>query len=425
MEKTFALKGNIIYSRTMKQFAVCENGWLVCEDGICRGVFPELPEKYRGIPVTDYGDRLIIPGLTDLHVHAPQYTFRSVGLDSELIEWLNAHAFPEESRFADPEYAEKAYRIFLDDLLKSTTTRVVTFGTLHAESTFRLMELLEETGIRAYVGKVNMDRNCPPTLCEESAERSAADTEAWIRRCLDRHFENVRPILTPRFIPSCSDKLMELLSILRKRYDLPVQSHLSENPLEIEWVKQLCPGTRFYGDAYDRFGLFGGDGPAIMAHCVHCPDGEIDLMKERGVFVAHCPQSNTALASGIAPVRRYLDRGLKIGLGSDVAGGFTLSMFRMIVDAIQCSKLLWRLDADSPAPLSFEETFFLATVGGGSFFGKAGSFEPGYEFDAVVLDDTSLAHPQPFTVKERLERLVYLSDDRNVAAKYIAGRKVL
>lgn len=422
--KTFALKGTVCYSKDLHRLAVEEKAWVVCEDGRCAGVFARLPEKYEGIPCRDVGDSLIIPGLTDLHIHAPQYGFRSVGMDMELLEWLDCVAFPEESKYADLEYARKAYSIFAEDLKKSATTRVSMFGTLHVPATRLLMELLDETGVKAYVGKVNMDRNGPVTLQEESAAASAAATRQWVEETLDK-YKNVRPILTPRFTPSCTDNLMAELGKLQKEYGLPVQSHLSENLSEIAWVQELCPNTRFYGEAYDQFGLFGGEScPTIMAHCVHCPEEELALMKERGVWVAHCPQSNTNLASGIAPVRRYLEAGLKVGLGSDIAGGYSLSILRAMADVIQASKLRWRLVDDSQKPLTIEEAFYMATAGGGSFFGKVGSFEKGYEFDAVILDDSNLPHPQEFTAKQRLERLIYLSDDRNITGKYVSGNKI-
>lgn len=421
--KAFALKGNICYCEEKDKFNITEHGYVVCEGGFCAGVFQELPQKYAQIPCRDYGDSLILPGLTDLHMHAPQYAFRGIGMDLELLEWLNTHAFKAEQKYADPDYARKAYQIFVDDLVNSATTRICLFGTLHAESTLILMELLEQAGIHAYVGKVNMDRNCPDYLCEESAEKSAEDTRWWIEESL-KHFRNVRPILTPRFIPSCSDEVMEELGILQRQYSLPAQSHLSENLSEIQWVSELCPGTAFYGEAYEQHGLFGKNCKTIMAHCVHSGQEEMERMRTNGVFVAHCPQSNANLSSGIAPVRAYLDRGIRTGLGSDIAGGTGLSMFRAMSEAIQCSKLRWRLVDQSLPPLKTEEAYYLATKGGGEFFGMVGSFETGYEFDAVVIDDSTIRHPYRPEVSERLERLLYLAEEKHTAAKYIAGRKI-
>lgn len=419
----FGLKGHIAYSKTPEKLEICENGYLICKGNEIQGVFDVLPESYVGIPIEDYGDRLIIPGLVDLHVHAPQYSYRGLGMDMELLEWLETNTFPEESKFKDLEYAKKAYKIFVDNLRKGATTRACIFATVHRRATLHLMDLLEISGLRTMVGKVNMDRNCPDYLREDTQE-SADETVEWMKDVLHNKYKKTEAILTPRFIPSCTDELMEMLKMIQTRYQLPVQSHLSENFGEIAWVQELCPESEFYGDAYDRFGLFGADSKTIMAHCVHSDEREIARMKENGVFIAHCPESNMNLASGVAPVRTYLDEGLHVGLGSDVAGGSTESIFTAMAHAIQASKLRWRLKDESLKPLTAPEAFYMATKGGGEFFGKVGSFEQGYELDAVILDDTRLAHPQDMTVQQRLERMIYFSDDREVFAKYVAGEKL-
>lgn len=423
MAERFVLKGNICYSQDPHTLVCMEQGFLVCAEGRSAGIYKELPQMYAGFPLTDYGDRIIVPGLTDLHLHGPQYSFRGLGMDLELLEWLNTRTFPEEAKYSDREYARKAYKIFAEDLKSGATTRACIFATLHREATVELMDLMEATGLKTMVGKVNMDRNSPDILVEESAEASIRETVLWLEETKGR-YENTKPILTPRFIPTCTDELMEKLKELQERHQLPVQSHLSENMGEIAWVKELCPWSEFYGDAYDHFGLFGGDVKTIMAHCVWSGEAETERMRERGVYVAHCPQSNTNLSSGIAPVRAYLDRGLKVGLGSDVAGGSNASVFRAMADAVQVSKLRWRLQDESLKPLTAEEAFYLGTKGGGSFFGKVGSFEEGYEFDALALNDESLCHPQTLSLKERLERFIYLSDDRHIEAKYVAGEKI-
>lgn len=421
---TFALRGAVCFSTDPQHLTCLEDAYLVYQNGLTIGVYPQLPEQFRGIPCEDFNNCLIVPGMNDLHLHAPQYAFHGMYMDLELLDWLNTVTFPEEARYADLNYAEKAYSIFTDDIKHSATTRASIFGTLHVDATELLMDLMEKTGLKTFIGKVNMDRNGSLDLQEASAVVSAKDTVRWLEETTGK-YENVKPILTPRFTPSCSDELMTRLAEIQRTYRLPVQSHLSENQGEIAWVKELCPGTSFYGEAYDQFGLFGGEQcPTIMAHCVYSSDAELSLMKERGVFIAHCPQSNTNLSSGIAPTRRYIEEGLHIGLGTDIAGGHSLSMLRAIADAIQVSKLRWRLFDDSLKPLTIEEAFYMASKGGGAFFGKVGSFEPGYEFDAVVCDDSRLKHPQPLTVKQRLERIIYLGDEREVAGKYVEGRKL-
>ena len=428
----FVLKGNICQTKTAKELDLHEGAFVVCVDGVSKGVFDVLPLEYADLPLYDYGDRLIFPGMVDMHVHAPQYAFRGMCMDLELMDWLNRYTFPEEEKYEDLSYAREAYAMFVDAMKIGATTRSCIFATRHRYATELLMQLMEESGLVSFVGKVNMDREASERLTETSADISAYTTFGWLNAVKDK-FTNTKPILTPRFIPCCTDKLMEELRQIQMAYGIPVQSHLSESKGEIAFVKVLRPNNLFYGDAYNQHDLFGKnddvntDVKTVMAHCVWSSDEEVELMRKNGVYVAHCPASNMNLTSGIAPIRKYVDLGLHVGLGSDVAGGHSLSIFRAITDAIQVSKMYFRLVDEACKPLVFSEAFYLATKGGGSFFGKVGSFEPGYEFDAVVLDDGILPHPQPLTLAERMERAVYLGLDekRGITAKFVAGRRLL
>ena len=417
----FVLKGNIYYSASPKEIKFEENAYLVCVDGISQGVFKKLPEQYSNLPVLDYGNNMIIPGLIDLHVHASQFAFRGTGMDLELMEWLDRYAFPEETKYKDLEYADKAYDIFTDCIRKSATTRAVVFATVHWEATKLLMDKFDKAGLCAYIGKVNMDRLGPDNLKEASADCSLSDTQKFIDSSLNKS-ERVKPIITPRFIPACSEELLKKLSNIRNNYNLKVQSHLSENLEEVKIVQSLEPESKFYGDAYDRYGLFGGSYDCVMAHCVHSNEKEIALMKNRGVFVAHCPECNANLSSGIAPLRQYLDAGLNVGLGTDIAGGATESIFSAMVDAIRVSKLRWRLMDQKYAPITFAEAFYLGTVGGGKFFGKVGSFEKGYELDALVLTDENQPCARENAPIDRLERFAYIRGDMlGIKAKFVKG----
>lgn len=421
---SFILKGDICYCKEKDSLLTFENSYLVCEDSLCKGVYKTIPEHFSDLPIYDYSDKLILPGLVDLHIHAPQFAFRSLNMDLELLSWLNESAFKEEAKYSDLSYAQKAYYIFSDSLKNSATTRACIFATLHKEATKSLFELMESTGLVSFTGKVNMDRNSPPELCEKSAKTSITDTISFIEETIGK-YKNTSPIITPRFIPSCSDELLINLGEIAEKYNLPVQSHLSENKDEIKWVKELVPDALSYGHAYDKFGLFGKSRKTVMAHCVYSSDDEVELIKQNEVFIAHCPASNTNLSSGIAPIRKYIEKGLKVGLGSDVAGGHTESLFRAISDTIQVSKLYHRLVDENCAPIKFSEAFFLATKGGGEFFGKVGSFEDGYEFDAVIIDDGVLPHPQKLSVYERLQRAVYLNADLlGVKGKFVRGVKI-
>ena len=430
-EKSFAIRGNVCQTVTPNKLDLHENAFAVCVDGVSKGVFDTLPVEYADLPVYDYGGALIFPGMVDLHVHAPQYAFRGTSMDLELMDWLNCYTFPEEEKYENLEYAEKAYAMFVEALKKGATTRSCIFATRHRYATELLMRLMEESGLVSYVGKVNMDREASEALMEASADISAYTTFGWINAVKDK-FVNTKPILTPRFIPCCTDKLMEELREIQMAYGIPVQSHLSESKGEIDFVKFLRPDNPFYGDSYNEYDLFGKnddidtDVKTVMAHCVWSTDEEVELMRKNGVFVAHCPASNMNLTSGIAPIRKYLDLGLNVGLGSDVAGGHSESIFRAITDTIQVSKMYFRMVDEHYKPLVFSEAFYLATKGGGKFFGNVGSFEEGYEFDAVVMNDEVLVHPQPLNLAERMERAVYLGlDEKQVTAKYVAGRKVL
>ena len=430
MHNSFIIKGNICHTTTPKKLDLHEGAFAVCVDGISKGVFDVLPDEYASLPLYDYEDRLIFPGMVDLHVHAPQYAFRGMCMDLELMDWLNQYTFPEEEKYENLEYAKKAYGIFVDALKNSATTRACIFATRHRPATEVLMKLMDESGLISYVGKVNMDREASDALTEDSAEISAYTTFGWINAVKDA-YKNTKPILTPRFIPCCTDKLMEELREIQMAYGIPVQSHLSESKGEIDFVHFLRPDNPFYGDSYNEYDLFGKNDDintnvkTVMAHCVWSSDEEVELMRKNGVFVAHCPASNMNLTSGIAPIRKYLDLGLNIGLGSDVAGGHSDSIFRAITDAIQVSKMYFRMVDESVKPLLFPEAFYLATKGGGAFFGKVGSFEEGYAFDAVVLDDSVLLHPQKLTLAERMERAIYLGlDEKNITAKYVAGEKI-
>ena len=423
MIKTYALKGNIIYSKNQNEINCFENSYLICQDGKSMGVFEKLDEKYKDIEVIDFGEKIICPGLVDLHIHAPQYNFRGMGMDLELLDWLNTYTFPSEAKFKDEDYAKRSYQRFVDYLKYGPNTRHVIFASLHVKSTQILMDLMEESKMVSFVGKVNMDRNGGVDLEEKDADESEKATLDWLESIKGK-YKNTYPILTPRFIPSCTDELLEKLRKIKDEYNLPIQSHLSENLGEIEWVKELVPKAKFYGDAYNIFDLFGKNNKTVMAHCVYSNDDEQDLIKENKVFIAHCPDSNTNLTSGIAPAGKYLREGQKIGLGSDVAGGTHASIFKAMADAIKVSKLRYRLVDEKIKPLSLEEAFYMATLGGGEFFGKVGSFEKGYEFDAIVIDDEKLLEEDEFNLKQRLERIVYLSKDEDIVSKFVRGNKI-
>jgi guanine deaminase len=418
MKKVY--KAHVLYTKEQSRFEVIENGYVAVEDGRVAGVAADLASlDCRDAEVTDFGDKLLIPAMNDVHVHAPQYRNQGIAMDLQLLPWLQNYTFPEESKYADTGYAERMYRRFVRDLWRFGTMRASVFATVHTESTRLLMKLFSEAGMGALVGKVDMNRNCPEALVE-TVEEAVSGNESLISEYHDPD-GLVRPIITPRFVPSCTPELLQACGELARKHQLPVQSHLSENLSEIAWVKELEPGSQSYGDAYNRYGLF-GQTPTVMAHCVWTAGQELELMKKNKVMVAHCPTSNLNIASGMAPIRTFLEEGIPVGLGSDISGGHDLNIFRMMVYAIQVSKMHYQHNPDK-AFLTLPEVFWIATKSAGRFFGKVGSFEPGYDFDALVIDDGDLNFDN-YSLLHRLERYIYLGDDRHIVHRFCRGREI-
>ena len=418
MKKVY--KAHILYTKERSSFEVLENGYVAVEDGRVVGISTDLSSLGGDEQsVTDFGDCLLIPAMNDMHVHAPQYRNQGIAMDLELLPWLKSYTFPEEKKYADTAYAERMYRRFVRDLWRFGTMRSCVFATIHTDSTRLLMQLFQEAGLGAMVGKVAMNRNCPPEL-SETVEDMIEGNEALIAEFY-KPDALVRPIITPRFVPSCTPEMLQACGNLAAKYQMPVQSHLSENISEIELVQNLEKESSNYGDAYNRYGLF-GQTPTIMAHCVWTAGEELELMKKNGVMVAHCPTSNLNLASGLAPIRTFIEEGIPVGLGSDISGGHDLNIFRMMVFAIQVSKMHYQQNHAKPF-LTLSEVFWLATKSAGSFFGKVGSFEPGYEFDALVIDDRDLNHDH-YSLLHRLERFIYLGDDRQIVHRFCQGQEI-
>lgn len=417
----FVLKGNIIYTPSFGKLKLYENSFLVCENDLVQGVYNELPEKFENFSLLDFTDKIIMPGLIDAHLHAPQFAFMGMGMDLQLLEWLETYTFKEECKYSNLEYAEKAYEYFVEELAKSFTTRISAFSTIHKDSTILLMDKLEKRGFKGFVGKVNMDTNSPAYLSEYT-NNSIRDTISFIEESLSR-FDNIKPIVTPRFAINCTGVLLEKLGNIAEEYSLPIQSHLSENIDEIKRVKELFPYIECYADVYNKFNLF--NNKTLMAHCVYPDEKEYKLMRDNKVTAVHCPISNMNISSGIAPVRKLLENGIKVVLGTDVAAGSTLSMIKVILYTIQNSKLKYLFEDKQDMFLSPAEGLFLATKANEHIFGKVGSFEPGYEFDAVVIDDSLLGNIDGIDLTNRLERVISRAIFENIKAKFISGKRII
>ena len=265
-----------------------------------------------------------------------------------------------------------------------------------------------------------MDRNALPGILQETTEESVSETLRWLDGC---HFEHVRPIITPRLTPSCSNELMAALGEIARDRGLYVQSHLSENRGEIAWVKELHPDCPQYWETYDKYGLWKDH--TVMAHCVHSDARECAAIRRAGVVVAHCAGSNINLCSGVSPVREMLQQGIWVTLGSDIAGGAQLPMYKVITMSIRASKIK-RMETDwSEDFLTVPEGYYLGTTAGHRYFGGGEGFAVGQPLHAIVVDDGDFPEPvRPLTVRERFERSLYMLHRHNITAVWSHGRQV-
>ncbi|KAJ1985146.1 hypothetical protein H4R34_000223 [Dimargaris verticillata] len=394
------------------------------------------------------GTQFLLPGFIDTHTHASQFANMGTGYDMPLLQWLDRYTFPEEAKFADSDYAGRVYDAAVAQFVQCGTTTAVYFGTIHTNSCCRLVDIVRRRGQRAWVGKVNMDRNAPEYYIE-TTERSVQETERFIDYVseVSRDAAVTSPplltaVITPRFVGSCSSALMRALSKLAQRHQLPVQSHLCENQAEVAWTLAMHPECTTYAGIYQEHGLLATQ--TILAHCVHPSPGELALLANHQVGIAHCPNSNFMLQSGVANVRQMLRHNLAVGLGTDVSGGSSPSLLDAMRQALVASRTLAGLQATKPSPaesqddcrspaaappLGLAEVVYLATMGGAQALGWArhlGNFAVGKAFDALIcstVPNASLVEDcmKPSTWQTRLEQFVYLADDRHIDRVYVQG----
>ena len=410
------LYGNILYSKSREELSVHEHSYIAVEDGVVEGIYDVLPEKFARLPVEDYGSGVIIPAFSDLHVHAPQYPQRALAMDRLLNDWLHGYTFPLEARYRDPEFARQVYDAFVDDLIANGTMNVCVFGTIHPEATGYLLELLEKKGLSAFVGKVNMDKASPEDLCE-TTEDSLRETEAFLEKYSGNRTS--RPILTPRFAPTCSQALMDGLGALAKKYGAGLQTHLVESKWEAAQARIDFPDVSCDTEIYERAGLM-ENGPVVAAHFIFPSEEDIRILKKHGGYAVQCPDSTVNVIAGIMRNSDLAAQGVKLALGSDLAGGHNIGIYSQAARSVQLSKLKEFYEPDGNRTVGFQEAFYMATKQGGEIFGKTGSFERGFRFDALVIDGLE----DPFlklTVQQVVERFCYIGTRENIVAKYLGG----
>jgi guanine deaminase len=364
-------------------------------------------------------DEFFIPGLIDSHCHAPQFVNTGRGNDLPLLEWLNKYTFPREAEFEDDLHAKAMYAHLVKRLLRQGTTTCSYYATLHVNATKILADCMRELGQRGLVGKVCMDINSPDYY-RETAQDCIRDNYEIIDYLKD--FETVRPVITPRFALSCSSNLMKSLGEIAILHGLPIQTHLSESVNEILSVKKLYPSLT-YTQVYDQHNLIGEK--TILAHCVHLASDEIELIRERNAGISHCPTSNMNLMSGLLDIQILLGKHIKVGLGTDVSGGYSSSILTAIVNTINTSKIV------SSNPVNLKQAFYLATLGNAkvlNFDKQIGNFEVGKCFDALLIDTSAengiITVHRDDRITDKFEKFIYTGDDRNISKVYVNGRLV-
>jgi guanine deaminase len=350
---------------------------------------PEFPSA----EFVDLDGKVILPGFVDTHVHLPQFGIMGVG-KGELLTWLNTYTYPEETRFADPEYAARISEQFFSEMTANGTTTAAIYSSVHEQATDIAFSTAQAKGLRAFIGKVMMDQNSPPAL-QEGTEDSLAASLRLFDKWDGAEGGRLRYVFTPRYAAACSMDLMKRVGDIASERRAFVQSHLSENRDEVEWVRKLFPDAPSYTAVYDAAGMLSDR--CIMAHCIHLSSDEIDLLARTQTKVAFCPYSNRTLQSGTMPYMKLRKAGLTIGLGTDIAGGPSLSMLEQIQEAMKATGI------------TFDEALYLGTLGGAKTLGLAdhiGSLDAGKDADFVVADP-ALRNKHSITAVYVRGKLVY------------------
>lgn len=386
----------------------------------------------------------LIPGLIDTHNHAPQYAQRGLGMGLPLLTWLDTLTFPNEALFSSPSHARNIYSACVTGFLRQGVTTACYYSSLHAGATCILAEICVEKWQRGFVGKCNMTRGSPEWYCETGVESSLRDTEEVVRfiRGLDPKGELVRPILTPRFAISCHGEVLRGLGRMVARSkeggygeggELAVQTHFNEAEEEMRVTRELFPEFGNETDLYESYGLLGEK--TVLAHCCYMSEYELGRVKELECGVAHCPAANMTVGGGFmaAPVREFLRRGIKVGLGTDSGGGYSSSMLDAMRLAIVASNAREVMSGGEDKGLSIAEVFYLATLGGAEVCcleKEIGNFEVGKSFDAIVVGTAGEDQGVMTMVQEGdglstvFEKFVMTGDDRNITQVYVRGRLV-
>ena len=372
-----------------------------------------------------FRDRLIMPGFVDTHVHYPQYkVIASYG--TSLLEWLNKYTFVEEQRFSDVAYAYQIANLFLDELIKNGTTSVMTFCTSFKQSVEAFFNAAENRNLRMAAGKVMMDRHAPDELCD-NPDNSYSDSKELIEKWHNKG--RLRYAVTPRFAPTSSSSQLNQAARLLNEYPsddqtkgVLLQTHLNENDEEIAWVNDLFPDSNSYFGVYEDHGITGNR--SVFGHCIHNTEEEYQRMAKTGSKVSLCPTSNLFLGSGLFELEKLESYGIDVSLASDVGGGDSFSMFKVMNEAYK----ICRLNDFNLDPI---KAFYLTTLGAAKVLDmndSIGNFEVNKEADFIVIDLNateiiSQKNKIAMGVNDILFNLMTLGDDRLIDEVFILGQR--
>lgn len=444
------VKGTLIHTPVLGEVETIEDALVVVDDGgqISSVQTPDSENYADDIGAAAASGQLfaltdrqyLLPGLVDLHIHAPQWPQVGKALHLPLYDWLQQCTFPLEARYDDLDFARRNYDSLVDNLLANGTTTATYYGTVHLEATKLLADICLTKGQRAVVGKVAMDNEdeCPDFYRDKSTTSGLDNTRAlieYIRGLSGNDSGRVLPAVTPRFIPGCTDEMLQGLGSITNEYNCHVQTHCSESDWEHDYVisRHGVNDTQ----SLDRFRLL--TDKTVLAHSNLVNDEDMSTIKARKSGIAHCPLSNVYFSNAVFPVRRALDRGLNIGIGTDISGGPNPSILHNCQAAVNSSRLLEEgVDATIPANkrgtpnsrINYLESFWMATVGGAKTLGlSVGQFTEGFYFDAIVVDadvaDTNLHVWEDSTsAEDMLQKIIYSAERRNITNVWVQGRMV-
>lgn len=441
--ENLVIHGTFFTSQSINEVAACANYLITVDQNgvITRTLSPRDPDYMLLLDEarqTDHlleleKDQYLLPGFIDLHVHAPQWPQAGLALDLPLADWLEHYTFPLEAKFRDVTYAHDVYQDFIHELLSRGTTTALMFGTIHHDANMELARQAVEQGLRAFVGQVVMDNpeETPDYYRNQSAASALRGTEKFIDAMQDFQRQTsatIMPVITPRFVPSCTDEVLEGLGRLARRYDLPIQSHLSESNWEHGYaIKRFGMNDT---DVMDHFNLLTAN--SVMAHGTQLTPDDLTTLRQRGTAIAHCPISNVYFGNGVLPTNRLLQLGNKVGLGSDISGGYSPSLYHNMRQAVRSSRMLEDgVDSSVTAEnrgvansrITMNNAFYLATVGGAQALHlQTGRIAPGYQADFQIVNCRKPLMKMSLT--DIFQRLMYQTEKEDIDSVYVGGQQV-